>query len=458
MEWTTDDSTLFCVLTFFDNATVPFKGSCIDDDVMDRILNRICVIPDHPIATLDNDFRIIFAKGLGACLYELSNGAELTKMYFDAWVSSFLQQTSLECEMWRKDSESIKNAISIHRKGIRFFSMKYHLFYDVFYLLSCGKGVNLKDTFVYDDAYNFLKSFSGLLTKPALKSVYLYFKEDKACSKIAPSLIEHKEKNDKILSQEEKRILVVANVSAGKSTLINALIGHRLNKTMNRACTDKLVSLHNKVVKDGMTVRLNNSGYAYFDRFDATNSNNFIDASLPFNSHLSETNICLIDTPGINNSDDLQHRQITEEAIKQSNYDAIIYVSDSRNFGTFDEEKLLVMLKKGTTKPIFFVLNQLDRFKKKEDSIEKMVNDYRSYLKKIGFRSPRIIPISAQAALLMKLSDKEMDEEDMEDRSFFERKFQQDYYNLPNYVGEEYSDFTGIELLEDRIQKEITTK
>lgn len=32
------------------------------------------------------------------------------------------------------------------------------------------------------------------------------------------------------------------------------------------------------------------------------------------------------------------------------------------------------------------------------------------------------------------------------------------YYNLPNYVGEEYSDFTGIELLEDRIQKEITTK
>ena len=103
---------------------------------MDRILNRICVIPDHPIATLDNDFRIMFAKGLGACLYELSNGAELTKMYFDAWVSSFLQQTSLECEMWRKDSESIKNAISIHRKGIRFFSMKYHLFYDVFSLVS----------------------------------------------------------------------------------------------------------------------------------------------------------------------------------------------------------------------------------------------------------------------------------------------------------------------------------
>lgn len=104
------------------------------------------------------------------------------------------------------------------------------------------------------------------------------------------------------------------------------------------------------------------------------------------------------------------------------------------------------------------MLNQLDRFKKKEDSIEKMVNDYRSYLKKIGFRSPQIIPISAQAALLMKLSEKEMDEEDLEDRFFFERKFRQDYYNLPNYIGEEYSDFTGIELLEDRIRKEITIK
>ncbi len=425
---------------------------------MDRILNRICVIPDHPVTKLDSTFRIMYVKGLGACLYELSHGIEITQMFFNAWVSSILQQTPVNSEIWKKDSEAIKDAIAIHRKGISFFSMRYHLFYDVFYLLSCGKGANLRETSVYDDAYNFLKSFCGLLTKPALKNVYLYFKEGKDCSKIAPSLIAHKEKNERILSQKEKKILVVANVSAGKSTLINAMIGHRLNRTMNRACTNKIVTLHNKVEKDGMTIRLNNERYAYLDRFDTTNSNEFVDASLPFTSLLSDYNICLIDTPGINNSEDLHHRQITEKAIKENNYDAIIYVSNSLYFGTYDENHLLDILKKNTTKPIFFVLNQLDRFKKKEDSIEKMINDYRSDLEKIGFSKPQIFPVSAQAALLKKLSDIEMDEEDLEDRRSFEKKFKQDYYNLPKYVGEQYSDTTGIELLEDRIRKEITIK
>ena len=116
------------------------------------------------------------------------------------------------------------------------------------------------------------------------------------------------------------------------------------------------------------------------------------------------------------------------------------------------------MLKKSTNKPIFFVLNQLDRFKKKEDSIEKMINDYKSDLKKIGFRHPQVFPVSAQAALMKKLSPDEMDEEDIEDKLLFERKFQQDYYNLPKYVGEEYPDTTGIEMLEDKLRKEIITK
>ncbi len=425
---------------------------------MDRILNRICVIPDHPIAELDDAFRIMYVKGLGACLYELSNGTEITKMFFEVWANSILRQTSLDSDAWRKDTKAIESAIAIHRKGFRFFSMKYSLFYDVFYLLSCGKGANLRDTFVYDDAYNFLKTYCGSLSKSALKRVYLYFKEDKDCHKLAPSLISHREKNERILSQEEKRILVVANVSAGKSTLINALVGHRLNKAMNRACTHKIATLHNKVENDVMTVRLNNDRYACYAKFDITNSIDFIDASLPFNSLLSESNICLIDTPGINNSENQQHRQITEKAIKENNYDAIIYVSNSLYFGTYDEENLLVKLKKSTRKPIFFVLNQLDRFKKKEDSIEKMINDYKSDLKKIGFRHPQVFPISAQAALMKKLSSNEMDEEDIEDRRLFERKFQQDYYNLPKYVGEEYSDTTGIEMLEDKIRKEIITK
>ena len=45
---------------------------------------------------------------------------------------------------------------------------------------------------------------------------------------------------------------MVANVSAGKSTLINALVGYRLNRIKTTACTDKLVYIHNKCSNDGI--------------------------------------------------------------------------------------------------------------------------------------------------------------------------------------------------------------
>ncbi|MBD5271700.1 MAG: hypothetical protein HDS42_00265, partial [Bacteroides sp.] len=116
------------------------------------------------------------------------------------------------------------------------------------------------------------------------------------------------------------------------------------------------------------------------------------------------------------------------------NYDAVMFVSNSQYFGTNDERHLLNILKSRVHKPIIFVLNQLDKFKQKEDSIEKMVGDYRSDLIKIGFRNPMVVPVSAAAALMFKTDERLLDEEDLMEKEIFEKKFQKEFYNLPSYV------------------------
>lgn len=229
-------------------------------------------------------------------------------------------------------------------------------------------------------------------------------------------------------------MLVVANVSAGKSTLINALVGHSLNKVRTTACTNKIVKLYNKRDSDGVTIKKTNNTYEYYSDLVNVDSDLFSEAAFPFNSLLANKNICFIDTPGVNNATELDHRTITEEAIKRGDYDMVIYVSNAKYFATTDEKDILLHLYKKVNKPILFVLNQLDQFKQKDDSIAKMLEDYKEILLKIGFNQPIIIPISAKAASLFKQEDSVLDEDDIFEKELLQKKFEKDYYNLATYT------------------------
>ena len=209
---------------------------------MDKILNRICSIDNHPISKLDLDFRIKYVKGLGACLYTISKNSPITKMLYQAWSDSILGNVSNSLDYWEENTCAIKTAISLKRKGFYFFSMRYNFFYDVFYLmeqsfLSCYEEIN---------TYCYLKErICGLITKRALDKVYSYCTANGTKPKaVDNAVVEHKQNNETLFFVKETRILVVANVSAGKSTLINSLVGCRINRTKTTACTDRLVILH----------------------------------------------------------------------------------------------------------------------------------------------------------------------------------------------------------------------
>lgn len=82
--------------------------------------------------------------------------------------------------------------------------------------------------------------------------VMLYNNDEVPLSfEIVNSLIVHFRNNRKFLEQKEMRVMVAANMSAGKSTLINALIGKPVARISQEACTATLYYLHNKPFEDG---------------------------------------------------------------------------------------------------------------------------------------------------------------------------------------------------------------
>ena len=400
---------------------------------MDKILNRICKIENHPISKLDKSLSLIYIKGLGAALYALAGNSAAARMIYNVWAQSIMGDSQKYDEVyWHEDPKSIKAALRLKVRGFKFISMSYEFIYDLFYLYASSLG----DAVIYDDVYFFLKeNCSSIWTKGKIESIFRYIIGEGSCpKKISPSQIEHWENNKKYLSEREFRILVVANMSAGKSTLINALTGYSINQTRNTACTDKIVYIHNKRAKEGATLRIGNGIYQYTDDIDSIDNSLFDGVCFPFKSTLGDYNIEIIDSPGNNNVQNIMHGEITEKVIKDGNYDAVMFVSNSQYFGTNDERHLLNILKSRVHKPIIFVLNQLDKFKQKEDSIEKMVGDYRSDLIKIGFRNPMVVPVSAAAALMFKTDERLLDEEDLMEKEIFEKKFQKEFYNLPSYV------------------------
>ena len=303
-------------------------------------VTRICSIKNHPVKKMDESFRVKYLKGLGACLSNYKDDKKQIEVLYKAWCLSIIDREP-DCS-WLKapDLKDISPALAIQRNGIRFFTMRKYFYFDCFFFL------NIVSPHCCDALYEWLrKEFCSIFTRPLLKKIYAFFKDGINEDVIPKELLEHKKLCDKYHLQKEKRILVVANVSAGKSTLINALAGCRISRAKATACTSKLCCIYNKAVEDGvLSYNHARNEYAYTNVLDCVASDVADEISLKFKSQFGNQKMCFIDTPGINNADDLEHRKITEEAIESNAYDAVMYVSNCQYFGTNDEHGLLRFL------------------------------------------------------------------------------------------------------------------
>lgn len=216
-------------------------------------------------------------------------------------------------------------------------------------------------------------------------------------------------------------IAVVATMSSGKSTLINALLGHDLMPTRNEATTASITKIYQHYLDIYQARALDHSGEAIDGWEDATleqmeqynDDPDVHTTELRGPVHLESKegiDLVLVDTPGPNNSQDASHKKATFDYIQSKELPLILYVLNATQLGIEDDHALLRALKREmeeggrlSSKRFLFVLNKIDTLDPERESMEHVMNNARQYLESHGIQNPRIFPITAKFAQLLRM-------------------------------------------------------
>lgn len=226
---------------------------------------------------------------------------------------------------------------------------------------------------------------------------------------------------------------VVATMSAGKSTLINALLQQRLMPAKQEACTATITEIKDndadhfmaKVYDKEGKLRQTHSELSY-EIMEQLNSDPnvskiHVEGNIPFVT-ADDVSLVLVDTPGPNNSRDPEHKAATYRMLSESSKTVVLYIMNATQLAVNDDCDLLGHVAdsmrvggKQSRDRFIFVVNKLDDFKKGEDSIEAAINKVRDYLKDNGIENPNIYPASALTALNIRTILAESNDDDDDD-------------------------------------------
>lgn len=208
---------------------------------------------------------------------------------------------------------------------------------------------------------------------------------------------------------------VVATMSAGKSTVLNAMLGEAILPTDHLATTAKLMRIK-------QTSAESYSATAYKDvaepilqiknvvkeDLEAWNHDENIDEIViegPILHNNSEVTIELVDTPGPNNSQDKRHRAKIEKFIQTAEHPILLYIMDATKIATDDDAAYMQMLVKwfeqahlDIAERTYFILNKVDEFETSED-VSRTLETVFTFLASYNIYNPKVYAISAQYAL-----------------------------------------------------------
>lgn len=223
---------------------------------------------------------------------------------------------------------------------------------------------------------------------------------------------------------------VVATMSAGKSTLINALLRQKLMPAKQEPCTATITEIKDNdgscfmaKVYDADGNLIQTHPELSFDIMDTLNSNPEVsrirvEGNIPFVSS-EDVALVLVDTPGPNNSRDPEHKAATYRMLSESSKTVVLYILNATQLAVNDDYNLLSHVAdsmrvggKQSRDRFIFVVNKLDDFKKGEDSIEAAITKVRDYLRDNGIENANIYPASALTALNIRTILAESDDDD----------------------------------------------
>lgn len=263
-----------------------------------------------------------------------------------------------------------------------------------------------------------------------LKELEIYIKD---IVKNAPAELKKELKEKKAIEEfeiaknSEAEVSVIATMSSGKSTLLNAILGKEVLPSKNEACTATICrikdvdglenfrlraeTIDGKVISDWKEINSDDIK-KYNEEGNKMGINLFLEGDVPgINS--DEMNLILIDTPGPNNSQNTEHKEATYKFIKDTkNNPLVLYVMNATQHGTNDDANLLSEISeivknngKQAEERFIFALNKIDCFDPEKESINTLIENSKEYLRRFGIENPKIFPISAEAAKLVRLRE-----------------------------------------------------
>ena len=216
---------------------------------------------------------------------------------------------------------------------------------------------------------------------------------------------------------------VVATMGAGKSTLINSMLGRELLPARAEATTATIAKIHDIDGMMGFSATAYDTNGKVIEKCDALtleDMNRLNDApgtsvveiygDIP-GVESKEVKLVLTDTPGPNNSRTLEHQAHTFRLLDAEWKPMIIYVLNATSLEVNDDDylisKVASIMKQGDRQShdrFLFVLNKADEFDPDTEPIARKLDDVRNYLNRHGITNPRVMPASARLAKLIRQS------------------------------------------------------
>ena len=216
-------------------------------------------------------------------------------------------------------------------------------------------------------------------------------------------------------------ISVIATMSSGKSTLLNALLRKDFLPTGDKATTATIVEIEDDDnAKDFTAECFDGKGHMIVPK-KIVNSNDIKELNENENIHtikvigdipgISSSKIALKlrDTPGPNNSQDERHGQLTDSIIMNGkNMSVVLYVMNATNLEVTSDKELLETIAKEMKRGgkqakdrFLFVINKVDDWIKSDNeaqTLKLLIEGTKKYLKTFGIDNPNLFPVNALLA------------------------------------------------------------
>jgi len=243
-------------------------------------------------------------------------------------------------------------------------------------------------------------------------------------------------------------------MSSGKSTLINALLEQQLLPSKNQACTAKVTKIKDVDGLEYFSATSYNQERKVLDKkenitdedLEAFNERDDVHeieiiGDVP-NIASDSMNLVIYDTPGPNNSQNEDHGRHAFRMISSDEKPLILYVLNATQFGINDDKNLLVKIAEQMKQPgkqskdrFLFVVNKIDRFDLDEDGeIDILIERVRNYLEDIGIVNPKILPISAEYAKVIRLHQNGLELTRKQKKTLKDHDDFLEYYELEKYA------------------------